>query len=130
MVLLDFKDVKLNNKIPVYKQIALYVKQQILLYQAVIGDELPSRREIAAQLNINPNTAQKAFKLMEEEGYVVTNGNQGSSIYIDEDIFFKIKTELTRDMVLGFINTAKKINLSFGDVIDLISEFWEGDNDL
>ena len=127
--MLNFQNIKLNNKTPVYVQIALYVKQQILLGKAVSGDELPSRREIAAQLNINPNTAQKAFKLMEEEGYVLTNGNQGSTIYLDESVFSKIKTELTHGMVSEFISSAREINFSFKDVIDLISKFWDGGND-
>ena len=127
--MLNFQNIKLNNRIPVYVQIALYVKQQILLGKVVSGDELPSRREIAAQLNINPNTAQKAFKLMEEEGYVLTNGNQGSIIYIDESVLSKIKTELTNEMVNEFISSAREINLSFKDVIDLISKFWDGGND-
>ncbi|HOJ12720.1 MAG TPA: GntR family transcriptional regulator, partial [Clostridiales bacterium] len=126
--MLNFQNIKLNNRIPVYVQIALYVKQQILLGKVVSGDELPSRREIAAQLNINPNTAQKAFKLMEEEGYVLTNGNQGSIIYIDESVLSKIKTELTNEMVNEFISSAREINLSFKDVIDLISKFWDGGN--
>jgi len=128
-IVLDFRDIKLNNRIPVYIQIAHYVKQQILLGKAVSGDELPSRREIAAQLNINPNTAQKAFKLMEEEGYVITNGNLGSVIYVDDNIYSKIKAELTYEMAKDFIRSAKEVNLSFKDVIDLISKYWDESND-
>jgi len=126
---LNFRDIKLNNRVPVYVQIALFVKQQILLGKVSSGDPLPSKREIAAQLNINPNTAQKAFKLMEDEGYVITNGNQGSVIYIDEKVYSRIKTELTQNMVKDFIGTAKAIGLSFKDVIDLVSKYWdEGEN--
>ena len=125
--MLNFHDIKLNNKDPVYIQIALYVKQQILLKRAVSGDRLPSRREMAAQLNINPNTAQKAYKLMEDEGFVVTTGNQGSIIHVDDDIFKRIEDELTRGMVSEFIISAKEINLSFKRVVDLISEMWGED---
>ncbi|HHV94876.1 MAG TPA: GntR family transcriptional regulator [Clostridiaceae bacterium] len=127
--MLNFQDLKLNNRVPVYVQIAFYVKQQILLGKVSSGNPLPSRREIAAQLNINPNTAQKAFKLMEDEGYVITNGNQGSVIYIDEKVYSRIKTELTQNMVKDFISAAKAIGLSFKDVIDLVSKYWdEGEN--
>lgn len=127
--MLNFRDLKLNNRIPVYVQIAFYVKQQILLGKVSAGEPLPSRREIAAQLNINPNTAQKAFKLMEDEGYVITNGNQGSVIYIDENVYLRIKTELTQNMIKDFISSAKAIDLSFKDIIDLISKYWdEGGN--
>lgn len=123
--MLNFYNLKLNTKDPVYIQLALHVKRQILLGHAVLGDKLPSRREIAAQLNINPNTVQKAFKLMEEEGYVHTSGNQGSIIYVDEAIIDQIEAELTKEMVLEFIQHAKEINLSFKKVVDLISELWE-----
>lgn len=125
--MLNFYDIKLNNREPVYIQIALYIKRQILLKRAVSGDRLPSRREMAAQLNINPNTAQKAYKLMEDEGFVVTSGNQGSIIYVDPDIFSRIEDELTRGMVNEFISSAREINLSFKRVVDLISEMWEQD---
>lgn len=106
-------------------QAALYVKRQILLEKTVSGDRLPSRREIAAQLNINPNTVQKAFKLMEDEGYVRTSSTQGSVIFIDEDIFRRIETELTQELVKEFIGSAKEIHLSFKQVVELISEMWE-----
>ena len=48
------------------------------LKNAVTGQKLPSRREVAAQLQVNPNTVQKAFKLMEDEGYVRTSSTSGS----------------------------------------------------
>jgi len=122
---LNFHDLQLNTKELVYMQIALYVKRKILLQQTFSGDKLPSRREIALQLGVNPNTVQKAFKLMEEEGFVHTSGNQGSVIYIDDDILSRIEEELTFQMVNEFIGSAKEINLSFKKVVDLVSELWE-----
>ncbi|WP_256762221.1 GntR family transcriptional regulator [Cohnella sp. WQ 127256] len=123
--MLSFYELKLNHKDPVYVQAALYVKRQILLRRVVSGDKLPSRREIAAQLSINPNTVQKAFKLMEDEGYVRTSSTQGSVLYVDEAIFSRIEDELTWELVQSFINSAKEINLSFKTVVELISEQWE-----
>jgi len=123
--MLNFYELTLNNKDPVYIQLALYVKRQILLRRAVSGDKLPSRREIATQLNINPNTVQKAFKLMEEEGFVHTTSTQGSVIYTDASIIARIEDELMKEMVLSFIGSAKEVNLSFKKVVDLLSELWE-----
>lgn len=122
---LNFYELKLNNRDPVYLQAALYVKRQILLRKAASGDKLPSRREIAAQLNINPNTVQKAFKLMEDEGYVRTSSTLGSVIYVDDDILKRIENELTRELVQSFVESAKEIQLSFKTVVELISEYWE-----
>lgn len=125
MSMLDFSGLTLNNRDPVYVQIASYVKRKILAGHVSNGDPLPSRREIAAILSINPNTAQKAFKLMEEEGYIVTIGNTGSIIYTDDTILAGIESELTETMVSEFIQTAKDSNLSFKKVVDLISEMWD-----
>jgi len=122
---LNFYELKLNHKDPVYLQAVLYVKRQILLRRAVSGDKLPSRREIAAQLSINPNTVQKAFKLMEDEGFVRTSSTLGSVIYVDETIMGRIEEELTRDLVKSFVESAKEINLSFKTVVEMISEHWE-----
>ncbi|MCM3634024.1 MULTISPECIES: GntR family transcriptional regulator [Paenibacillus] len=123
--MLNFYELQLNNKEPVYVQLALYVKRQILLGQASTGDRLPSRREIAAQLHINPNTVQKAFRLMEDEGYVRTSSTQGSILYVDEAIRTSIEDEMMRGMVSEFIGSAKEVNLSFKKVVDLISELWD-----
>jgi len=123
--LLDFNNFNLNNKDPVYIQIAHHVKQQILLKKAVSGDQLPSRRELAAQLNVNPNTVQKAYRLMEQEGFVKTQGNQGSFIYVDDNIYSNIENRLTLGMVIDFIKSAKELNLSFKRVIELITELWD-----
>lgn len=125
MYVLNFYELKLNTREPVYLQAALYVKRKILLKNAVSGDKLPSRREIAAQLNINPNTVQKAFKLMEDEGYVRTSSTQGSVIFVDDAILGRIEAELTHELVKEFIGSAKDIHLSFKQVVELISELWE-----
>ncbi|MFC5405311.1 GntR family transcriptional regulator [Cohnella soli] len=123
--MLNFYELKLNTRDPVYLQAVLYVKRQILLRNVTSGDKLPSRREVASQLSINPNTVQKAFKLMEDEGFVHTSSTSGSVIYVDDEIFSRIEAELTRELVQSFIESAKEIKLSFKSVVELISEHWE-----
>lgn len=122
---LNFYDLKLNNREPVYIQAAMYVKRQIWLRRAMSGDKLPSRREVAAQLSINPNTVQKAFKLMEDEGFVRTSSTLGSVVYVDEEILARIEAELTRELVKTFVDSAKEIQLSFESVVKLIRDYWE-----
>jgi len=123
--LIDFTRLNLNNKEPVYVQIASFVKKQILAGSAKSGEELPSRRELAALLGINPNTVQKAYRLMEEEGYVRTLSNSGSIIYTDEKILSAVGNEFTKELVAHFVKAAKDINMTFKQTIDLISEVWD-----
>ena len=50
---------------PIYLQILLYIKRGIIAGSIVDGAELPSRRVLSALLGVNPNTVQKAYKLLE-----------------------------------------------------------------
>ena len=67
--MVNFSDLQLHDMEPVYVQIVRHLKRAIFLGEAAVGESLPSRRELAAQLCINPNTAQKAFRLMEKGSY-------------------------------------------------------------
>lgn len=123
--MVNFENLTLDPHRPVYLQLAEHVKRQILLGNAKDGELLPSRREIAMQANVNPNTVQKACKLMEEEGYVSTDGNRLSAVRITPAVFDAIEDELTRGICQEFVDKARQNHLSYKRVIGLISELWE-----
>ncbi|NCC07237.1 MAG: GntR family transcriptional regulator [Clostridia bacterium] len=122
--MVDFRGLEFHTGEPVYCQIVRHLKRQILLGTAENGETMPSRRELAAQTGINPNTAQKAYKLMEEEGIVRTNGNTASTIYLDDRLYGKIEDEMCSGLVSDFVAEAKRNNLSYKKVIALVSELW------
>lgn len=123
--MLDFTKIELNNREPVYIQLAAYVKRSILSGEAKDGDALPSRREVAALVGVNPNTVQKAFKRMEDEGFVVTPRNAASALRITPEVVLRIEKELTHAFVHEFAVKARKNGLSYKRVIELISQYWE-----
>lgn len=123
--MVSFLGMQFHDRAPVYQQIAEHLKRQILLGNALDGDAMPSRRELAAQTGINPNTAQKAFHLMMEEGYVVTDGNNGSRVRLTPDLRASIEEEMTRGLVERFVAQAQENHLSYKKVIALVSELWE-----
>lgn len=122
MVLFD--DFIINKNEPVYLQIIRYLKIQIHLENIKNNDELPSRRELAAKLGINPNTVQKAYKIFEECGFMKTEGNNRSVVTIDNKGKDAIKAELTQEAVSDFIKRAKEMKLSYEDTIQLIKRSW------
>jgi GntR family transcriptional regulator len=63
--------------------------------------------------------------MMEGEGYVVTVGNTGSVVFVDDKIHAAIENELTKGMVNDFVRSAKELNMPFKRIIDLISEVWD-----
>ena len=122
--MVNFSGLQFDDSAPGYQQIAEYLKRQILLGTVQDGDPMPSRRELAAQTGINPNTAQKAYRLMTEQGYVVTDGNSGSFVHLTPELHEQIFAQLTRGLVQAFVNQAKANRLSYKKVLDLISELW------
>lgn len=122
--MLDFKKLKLNPSEPVYLQIVSFVKRQIFIGIVEQGESLPSRREMAALLKINPNTVQKAFRLLEEEGLVVTPPNAVSIIHWDEEIYAAIQKELTAGLVVDFVAQAKANGLTLDMVMALLKNAW------
>ena len=72
MVHLDYRDVR-----PIYTQIIDSFKEQITAGILRTGDKLPSVRELAVQLAINPNTIQRSYRALESEGWIVTVPGKG-----------------------------------------------------
>ena len=121
----DFSKMELNASEPVYIQIVSFVKRQIFTGEAKKGDHLPSRRELAAILKINPNTVQKAFRLMEEENILVTPKNSVSTLDWEAETFEKIQQEMTAGLVGDFVKQAKENGLSLEKVKALVEKEWE-----
>lgn len=75
MIHLDFSD-----KRPLYEQIKDKLRELILSGAVKQGEKIPSVRELAASLAINPNTIQHAYKELEEEGYIYSLRAKGSFV--------------------------------------------------
>ena len=65
---------------PVYRQIMDQIKLQIAQAKLVKGDKLPTVRELAERLVINPNTIAKAYRLLEREGVIATRTGSGTFV--------------------------------------------------
>ncbi len=125
--MLDFSALTLDNHEPVYMQLVSFVKRSVLRSAVRDGDALPSRRELAAQLGINPNTVQKAYRAMEDEGFVVTPRNAASALRITPALLERFGEELGQEFVREFVAQARGNGLSYKRVIELISRYWEED---
>ncbi|MBO3446505.1 GntR family transcriptional regulator [Clostridium sp. CCUG 7971] len=113
---------ELDNKSPIYLQIIKYIKQQIVIGELNPGDTVPSRREMALELNVNLNTVQRAYKEMGDMGIINTFKNYQSNITTDENILKNIKMELINESLEVFIENMKAIKVTKEEVIEIISE--------
>jgi GntR family transcriptional regulator len=76
MVHLDYRDAR-----PIYTQIVDGFREQISTGILQIGDKLPSVRELAAELTINPNTIQRAYRELENAGWIATVPGKGCFVH-------------------------------------------------
>ncbi|MEI5906993.1 GntR family transcriptional regulator [Bacillus spongiae] len=113
---------KFNNRDPVYVQVIQHFKEQIASGHYEQGQEVPSRRELANQFKINPNTAQKAYKEMEEQGLIYTEGNLPSRITNDEEIIKMVREELISEAVNTFIHSVQSINVPLPEALALVEK--------
>ncbi|MGL4762135.1 MAG: GntR family transcriptional regulator [Sarcina sp.] len=113
---------EVNDNEPIYVQIIKHIKVSIVTKILEPGDEIPSRRELAEILKVNPNTVQRAYKDMEGLGLIETVRNFPSKITLNEEVLINIKKELLLDAVSTFTKSMKDLKLSKEEVIDLINK--------
>jgi GntR family transcriptional regulator len=75
MIHLDYRDAR-----PIYTQIADGFRDQILSGVLEEGERLPSVRELAMELTINPNTIQRAYRELEAQGWIASVPGKGSFV--------------------------------------------------
>lgn len=67
-----------RSGVPIYEQIKDGLRTLIVTGAVLPDEKLPSVRELAAQLSINPNTIQRAYRELEQEGYLYTAAGRGA----------------------------------------------------
>jgi GntR family transcriptional regulator len=100
---------------PYYEQLMLSIKEDILSGLLQPGDRLPSVREMAKQLTMNPNTISKAYKLLEAQDVIITVKGKGTYIkkldpkLRDEQQIQAIKKQFT-DLVIeaNYLNVSQQ----------------------
>lgn len=122
-------NVKFNTRDPVYVQVIRLFKEKIARGYFEPGQEIPSRRELANQLKINPNTVQRAYKEMGEQGLIFTEGNMPSRITKDEVVLNRVREELIVEAVDNFIGSIKTINVPLSEVLEIVKKKYDTENE-
>lgn len=72
-----------QSKLPLYEQLVEQLRRQIVLGTVFPDAPLPSVRQLSVELGVNPNTVQKAYREMEQEGLIVSIPGSGSFVTSD-----------------------------------------------
>jgi len=102
-------------------------KKKMALGELRAGEEMPSRRELATELKINPNTVQKAFKEMEDQQLITTERNRPSRVTTDEQVLTRIRSELVDEAVAVFVESIQELDVTVEELVTKIKrQYGEG----
>jgi len=73
-------ELDVRSRKPIYEQLMDKIKEMILYGILKPDEQLPSVRTLSAQLTVNPNTIQKAYRELEREGYIYSQAGKGSFV--------------------------------------------------
>ena len=109
---------------PYYEQLVLSIKEDILNGVLTAGDQVPSVREMAKRLLMNPNTVSKAYKVLENEQVLVTIKGKGTFVKVTEDLprdeirILQVKERLKELMI-----EARHLQISIRELTDWMNGF-------
>jgi len=121
----DIGSIAIDHRSPVYLQVVRHFKELIATGKLQAGEVIPSRRELAAWLNINPNTAQRAYKEMEDQGLIVTEGNSASRGTPGRATRGPGRSELIEAEVEAFVRAVRKIDVPLEELIGLLRKKYD-----
>lgn len=122
MLQLDFGDHR-----PLYEQIKDKLKHLIISGVLKENDKIPSVRELASSLAINPNTIQKAYKDLENEGYIYSMKAKGSFVSPRNETAKEADTSLLTEALSQTARELKFLGISKDVLIKLIEEEYKED---
>ncbi len=116
MITIDYKDQR-----PIYEQIV--DRYEALIISGVLekDEQLPSVREIARELSINPNTIQKAFTILEQKGWIYSVKGRGN--YVSENSRAREdKRERFKADLASLLKSGRQIGINKKDILEILDK--------
>lgn len=119
-----------NNTEPIYQQIINYLLQAAARKEFQPGDRLPSVRELAEIMKVNPNTIARVYKELERDGYLEKKRGLGTFFTADEEVWEGIREGLAREAAADFTQKMQALGYSKERILTFFENFMqEGDNE-
>ena len=123
--MISFEAFIMEDGMAIYLQILQYIKRGIIAGTIVDGNELPSRRVLSALLGVNPNTVQKAYRMLEEEGLIASHSGAKSYMVLRPETIEKVRAELLEGDAVNIVTAMKQMGLSKAEALQLLERYWD-----
>lgn len=113
---------------PIYEQIMEVFKKKLVRKELRPGDKMPSQRELAQKIKVNPNTVQRAYREMELEGMTQTVRGRGTFIVEDDQMIDHYKKEMAEKALSKFVQEIEALGYEKEEIPVLIRKYIENLN--
>ncbi|MDE6313445.1 MAG: GntR family transcriptional regulator [Lachnospiraceae bacterium] len=119
MIIIDYKDRR-----PIYEQIIERFQELIVKGVLKPDSQLPSVRNLAMELSINPNTIQKAYAELERQGYLYSVKGRGSFVSFNDNLL-QVKREQFKEELGKLVRKARDLKLSKEELTAYVADCYE-----
>lgn len=114
-----------SNGVPIYRQVFQQIKERILSGQLAEGSQLPSVRELSAQVSINPLTAAKVYQMLERDGLVESRRGQGTFVAaITRELSAQERRKEIEPAVRQLVTEALHLGMELPAILQLIEKHY------
>ena len=119
-------DIEINfqTHIPIYTQVMQQIKQAIAAEELNPGDQLPTVRQLAAELRVNFNTIARAYRLLDEAGIISTQHGRGTYILEQRnaETAERLRHQTLTSLTDQFLTEAKRLGHSSAQIKAVLEE--------
>ncbi|ENQ3104829.1 DNA-binding transcriptional regulator YhcF, GntR family [Bacillus sp. 491mf] len=112
--------IEFSPNIPIYIQVMEYIKKEIATGHLSPGSKIPSVRELAGELQVNPNTIQRTFQELEREGIVVTRRGMGRYVATEGEKIMDMRKDMAKELLHVFINGMNNLGFSEEEMLSIL----------
>ncbi len=106
---------------PIYEQIAVQIKNQIISGELNEGEALPSIRKLAQQLQISVITTKRTYEELEKEGFIDTVGGKGCFVAMqNKELLLEKKKKIVEDKLSDAVIEAKMLGISLDELQEML----------
>lgn len=121
----DMLSINFHSGEPIYQQIYHEVVKEISLEFLLPNEKLPTVRELASTLGINPNTVSKAYQMLEQNGYIYSVVGKGSFVSDNSGKLTGLKESSFNNITKEF-KTAYNLGIKYDEVLKLLDKIYNG----
>lgn len=112
-----------HSSLPIYEQIAELIKKRIIRGEISAGEKLPSVREMALEVNVNPNTVQRTYRELEMMKIVETKRGQGTFVTENKEIIDTVRNEMKTEIFEHFTEQMFEMGYTKEEIKRDLAEF-------